>query len=119
MRKRLKLALRFTDVAKDLGVRIARMARELTREQVQELFAILSITVAVKAPRRARTMAFHYRGPVLGPLLRDGLIGVAPKPVGKQSLHLSHITGLGKLVLLARIESELPWLLPTSDEEAA
>lgn len=104
-------------MAEDLGMRVSRLARALTHEQVQELFAIAHTAASTKA--RCRIMAFHYRGSVLGPLVRDGLVAVTPKIIGQRSMHSNRLTDLGMRVLLARIEHELPWLLPASNEEAA
>ena len=104
-------------MAEDRGMQISRLARALTRAQAQELFAIAHTAASTKV--RCRIMAFHYRGSVLGPLVRDGLVAATPKVIGRQSMHSNRLTDLGTRVLLARLERELPWLVPASDEEAA
>lgn len=99
----------------DNGMKVRRLSRELTGEQIAELIAVKRLAlIEVESP----IMSFHGRGPVLKPLISRKLVDwlPPPEPYGR-GWRLPKITTLGERVLLDRCECEMQHVLPKYEPE--
>jgi hypothetical protein len=97
------------------GKRIARLSDNLTREQLQELFAIAQTQTAL-GKWGTKIMSSHFKKSPCGALLARALIDIQPRKLGPRTHHRQKLTRLGWLVLLRTVEIELPSLSPAYED---
>jgi len=87
----------------DLGIRIGRMAKALTKEQLAEMLAIHELDLW-RRKTRTPTFGLFPDDPVYGPLIEGTMIAWRQT---RKRCGFGHLTELGERVMLCRITYDL------------